>query len=97
MGIGNEGVACMASLYNRAMEPILTSYLSVGLWLKPRTHASPCSNCKGAVPLGASFCPHCGKQVGPGLQCPGCQTLIPVYSKFCLACGARVASEEEGK
>lgn len=91
----------MASLYNRAMEPILTSqaYPSASPAAKnPATPAaSPCSNCKGAVPLGASFCPHCGKQVGPGLQCPGCQTLIPVYSKFCLACGARVASEEEGK
>jgi membrane protease subunit (stomatin/prohibitin family) len=47
-----------------------------------------CSECGGAVPAAAKFCPTCGHaQAGGG--CPGCGQPVPEGSKFCPNCGTK--------
>ncbi len=48
-----------------------------------------CTECGGAVPEGAKFCPNCGaKQAGPAV-CSGCGRPLPPDAKFCPNCGAK--------
>ena len=48
-----------------------------------------CTDCGGAVPDQAKFCPSCGaKQAGPAV-CSGCEQPLPAGSKFCPNCGTK--------
>ncbi len=48
--------------------------------------AGACPQCGAAVPAGAKFCMHCGKEIGGGF-CMHCGAAIPAGAKFCMACG----------
>lgn len=45
-----------------------------------------CADCGGALPVGARFCPACGKPAG-GSTCAACQQPLPAGARFCSACG----------
>lgn len=47
-----------------------------------------CPNCSAQVPVGAKFCPECGKSPQPATKsCVSCQATIPATTKFCPECG----------
>lgn len=47
-----------------------------------------CPNCSAQMPVGAKFCPECGKSPQPATKsCVSCQATIPATTKFCPECG----------
>lgn len=46
-----------------------------------------CTECGGAVPPGAKFCPACGAQQAEPAGCSGCGQPLPEGAKFCPNCG----------
>jgi membrane protease subunit (stomatin/prohibitin family) len=47
-----------------------------------------CTDCGGALPAAAKFCPGCGKSLAGG-GCTGCGQPVPDGSKFCPNCGTK--------
>jgi membrane protease subunit (stomatin/prohibitin family) len=47
-----------------------------------------CTDCGGALPAAAKFCPGCGKSLAGG-GCSGCGQPVPDGSKFCPNCGTK--------
>ncbi len=71
----------------------------------PGTPRNPCPNCMFDAPIGAAFCPNCGKSIpqqppdqsidgtlaGELNKCVACGALLPESATFCPECGQPIA------
>ena len=64
--------------------------------VEPETATAPtaapavCNDCGTPLPVGAKFCPGCGKARPTARFCPECGEKAPEGSKFCPACGTKL-------
>jgi rRNA maturation endonuclease Nob1 len=68
---------------------------------------NPCPNCYFDVPIGAAFCPNCGKAmpqpseqpvaevVHDAEKCTNCGTVLSAEAEFCTNCGQRVVQASQ--
>lgn len=73
----------------------------------PAASTNPCPNCHFAAPVGAAFCPNCGKPMpapsetisaepaSNSSKCANCGLNIPAKAAFCPNCGKPVTSASE--
>ncbi|MDQ2816805.1 MAG: SPFH domain-containing protein [Candidatus Eremiobacteraeota bacterium] len=59
------------------------------------TQSATCPSCQAGMPVGAKFCPACGKPAvqAPAMQeCPQCHASNVAGARFCAQCGAKLSA-----
>jgi membrane protease subunit (stomatin/prohibitin family) len=59
----------------------------------PQAATASCPHCQATVPVGAKFCPNCGKPMAGPIACPKCGHANQPGAKFCTNCGNSLSTD----
>jgi len=95
-GVGGTAAAGMGLGVGAGMGMMIPSMLAQSMQ-QAGQQVMVCSQCKGTMPVGSKFCPHCGLKLGTDVKCPHCGEDIPAGSAFCPKCGQKIEGGGEAK